>query len=63
MFIANTIKIAGCTLMLFEVNPLAAYALVGLGAGRADPAVGREVGEQAAGRGGRGAAASAGRAG
>src|SRR5258708_14899287 len=26
MFIANTIKIAGCSLMLFEVNPLAAYA-------------------------------------
>jgi len=29
MFISNTIKIAGCGMMLFEVNPLAAYALVG----------------------------------
>jgi LPLT family lysophospholipid transporter-like MFS transporter len=38
MFIANTIKIAGCTLMLFEVNPLAAYALVGLGAAAYSPA-------------------------
>ena len=31
MFVSNTIKIAGCSLMLFDVNPLAAYALVGLG--------------------------------
>ena len=38
MFIANTIKIAGCTLMLFNVNPLAAYALVGLGAAAYSPA-------------------------
>jgi len=38
MFIANTIKIAGCSLMLFEVNPLAAYALVGLGAATYSPA-------------------------
>ena len=38
MFVANTIKIAGCTLMLFEVNPLAAYALVGLGAAAYSPA-------------------------
>jgi len=38
MFIANTVKIAGCTLMLFEVNPLAAYALVGLGAAAYSPA-------------------------
>jgi len=38
MFIANTIKIAGCSLMLFEVNPLAAYALVGLGAAAYSPA-------------------------
>ncbi len=38
MFIANTIKIAGCALMLFEVNPLAAYALVGLGAAAYSPA-------------------------
>jgi MFS family permease len=38
MFIANTIKIAGCAMMLFEVNPLAAYALVGLGAAAYSPA-------------------------
>src|SRR5262245_25841200 len=28
MFLANTIKIAGCALMLFDVNPFLAYALV-----------------------------------
>ena len=38
MFISNTIKIAGCALMLFEVDPLAAYALVGLGAAAYSPA-------------------------
>jgi len=38
MFIANTVKIAGCAMMLFEVNPLAAYALVGLGAAAYSPA-------------------------
>src|SRR3990172_3597651 len=38
MFISNTIKIAGCALMLFEVEPLAAYALVGLGAAAYSPA-------------------------
>jgi MFS family permease len=38
MFLANTIKIAGCALMLFNVNPLAAYALVGLGAAAYSPA-------------------------
>src|SRR5258706_10406959 len=38
MFIANTVKIAGCALMLFEVDPLAAYALVGLGAATYSPA-------------------------
>jgi LPLT family lysophospholipid transporter-like MFS transporter len=38
MFLANTIKIAGCAMMLFEVNPLAAYALVGLGAAAYSPA-------------------------
>ncbi len=38
MFLANTIKIAGCALMLFNVNPLAAYALVGLGAATYSPA-------------------------
>ncbi len=38
MFISNTIKIGGCAMMLFEVNPLAAYALVGLGAAAYSPA-------------------------
>ena len=38
MFISNTIKIAGCAMMLFEVNPLVAYALVGLGAAAYSPA-------------------------
>src|SRR5262252_10631473 len=38
MFIANTIKIAGCAIMLFEVHPLLAYALVGLGAAAYSPA-------------------------
>ena len=38
MFVANTIKIAGCALMLFDVNPLAAYAFVGLGAAAYSPA-------------------------
>ncbi len=38
MFLSNTIKIGGCALMLFEVNPLAAYALVGLGAAAYSPA-------------------------
>jgi hypothetical protein len=32
MLITNGIKIAGCALMLFHVHPLAAYAVVGLGA-------------------------------
>ena len=38
MFIANTIKIAGCVLMLFGINPLLSYALVGLGAATYSPA-------------------------
>jgi len=38
MFIANTIKIAGCAMMLFDINPLVAYALVGLGAAAYSPA-------------------------
>jgi MFS family permease len=38
MFVSNTVKIVGCFLMLFEVNPLAAYALVGLGAAAYAPA-------------------------
>jgi MFS family permease len=38
MLISNTIKIAGCSLMLWESSPLAAYALVGLGAAAYSPA-------------------------
>src|SRR5512134_3998826 len=38
MFISNTIKIAGCLAMLFGVDPLFAYALVGLGAAAYSPA-------------------------
>ncbi|HVB49045.1 MAG TPA: lysophospholipid transporter LplT [Burkholderiales bacterium] len=38
MFISNAIKIAGCALMLFHVNPLLAYGLVGLGAAAYSPA-------------------------
>jgi len=38
MFIANSIKVAGCAFMMFEANPLAAYALVGLGAAAYSPA-------------------------
>jgi MFS family permease len=38
MLITNTIKIVGCSLMLFTLHPLAAYALVGLGAAAYSPA-------------------------
>src|SRR6267378_4379042 len=38
MFIANTIKIFGCVLMLWETDPLLAYAVVGLGAAAYSPA-------------------------
>jgi LPLT family lysophospholipid transporter-like MFS transporter len=38
MLISNTIKIVGCVLMLWEVDPLVAYALVGLGAAAYSPA-------------------------
>src|SRR5947207_2966346 len=38
MLITNSIKICGCALMLFTVHPLAAYALVGLGAAAYSPA-------------------------
>ncbi|MGH8737771.1 MAG: lysophospholipid transporter LplT [Burkholderiales bacterium] len=38
MFISNMIKVVGCGVMLFGVNPLAAYALVGLGAAAYSPA-------------------------
>jgi MFS family permease len=38
MFIANTIKILGCVVMLWGANPLLAYAIVGLGAAAYSPA-------------------------
>ena len=38
MFISNAIKITGCMMMLLEVNPLVAYAVVGLGAAAYSPA-------------------------
>jgi MFS family permease len=38
MFISNAIKIAGCAMMFFSVNPLIAYAIVGLGAAAYSPA-------------------------
>ncbi len=38
MFISNVIKMAGCLAMLLGVNPLMAYALVGLGAAAYSPA-------------------------
>lgn len=38
MLISNTVKIAGCLLMFFDVHPLAAYAVVGLGAAAYSPA-------------------------
>ena len=38
MFISNTIKIIGCAMMFFAVNPLLAYAVVGLGAAAYSPA-------------------------
>jgi LPLT family lysophospholipid transporter-like MFS transporter len=38
MFISNNIKILGCLAMLFGLNPLIAYGLVGLGAAAYSPA-------------------------
>jgi LPLT family lysophospholipid transporter-like MFS transporter len=38
MLIANTIKIIGCVVMLWGVDPLIAYAIVGLGAAAYSPA-------------------------
>lgn len=38
MFISNTIKIIGCTMMFYGVHPLVAYAVVGLGAAAYSPA-------------------------
>ncbi len=38
MLVSNGIKIIGCAMMLFNVNPLVAYAMVGLGAAAYSPA-------------------------
>ena len=38
MFLSNTIKICGCLAMLFGLNPLIAYGLVGIGAAAYSPA-------------------------
>jgi MFS family permease len=38
MLITNAIKIVGCAMMLFTLHPLAAYAIVGLGAAAYSPA-------------------------
>ncbi|CAM9657491.1 unnamed protein product [Phaeothamnion confervicola] len=38
MLASNSIKIVGCAMMLFNVNPLVAYAVVGLGAAAYSPA-------------------------
>ncbi|WP_338848204.1 lysophospholipid transporter LplT [Massilia sp. W12] len=38
MFISNLIKVCGCSLMFFDVHPLAAYAVVGFGAAAYSPA-------------------------
>ena len=38
MFISNTVKVVGCSMMLFGVHPLIAYGVVGLGAAAYSPA-------------------------
>src|ERR1700758_4958946 len=38
MLLTNAVKIVGCAMMLFLIHPLAAYALVGLGAAAYSPA-------------------------
>lgn len=38
MFVSNTIKVCGCLMMLFGMDPLIAYAVVGLGAAAYSPA-------------------------
>ena len=38
MFVSNSVKVAGCLLMLFGAHPLLAYAVVGLGAAAYSPA-------------------------
>ena len=37
MFYSNSIKVVGCLMMLFGTHPLAAYAIVGLGAAAYSP--------------------------
>src|SRR5260221_2677140 len=37
MFLANTVTIVGCVMMLWGIDPLAAYAVVGLGAAAYSP--------------------------
>lgn len=38
MFLSNSVKVVGCLMMLFGTHPLAAYAIVGLGAAAYSPA-------------------------
>jgi MFS transporter, LPLT family, lysophospholipid transporter len=38
MLMSNTVKVVGCLMMLFGVNPLVSYAVVGLGAAAYSPA-------------------------
>lgn len=38
MFISNAIKVIGCSMMFFDIHPLIAYAVVGLGAAAYSPA-------------------------
>src|SRR5512138_761684 len=38
MLITNAIKVVGCVMMLLQFHPLAAYAVVGLGAAAYSPA-------------------------
>jgi MFS family permease len=38
MFVANTLKVVGCLMMLFGIHPLIAYTVVGLGAAAYSPA-------------------------
>ena len=38
MFISNAIKVIGCAMMFFDIHPLLAYAVVGLGAAASSPA-------------------------
>jgi MFS family permease len=38
MFVANSVKVVGCLMMLFGSHPLLAYAIVGLGAAAYSPA-------------------------